>query len=147
MHQTAGGSKLAPMRPLLVRVSFVALLLAGACNSSALPANDGGAPADFARAGDAGRPCAVLCTMGFVCCDGACVNVRNDIHNCGGCGNVCSAPNDYCDGQMCRPPPCSPMCGAGTLCCDVRGPGPAMGPACWMPTDGGTCPPGCPLCL
>jgi hypothetical protein len=132
-----------------MRMLLVALLVVAACHSASLPGDgDGGAPADLARRGDGGgNVCAILCTMGFTCCDGACVNVRNDIRNCGVCGNVCAAPNDFCDGTSCAPPPCSPPCGAGMLCCDVRGPGPSRPPACTTPTASGTCPLGCPLCL
>ena len=131
-----------------MRTIVLALLLAAGCRSSSLPNGDGGAPADLARSDDAGgRPCAILCTMGFVCCDGSCVNLRDDIDNCGKCGVVCSAPDDFCDGTKCAPPPCSPACGPGTLCCNVQTAGPSRGPMCTAPTDGGTCPLGCPLCL
>ena len=133
-----------------MRALLIALVLAAGCRSGSLPegGGDGGAPADLARAGDGGtRPCAVLCTMGFTCCNGACVNLRNDIHNCGACGVTCSGPQPYCNGTACAAAPCSPACGSGELCCDVQGPGPSRGPACTAPTDGGTCPLGCPLCL
>src|SRR3954447_21054070 len=125
------------MRTLLLALT---LALAG-CHSSSLPGGDGdgGGTSDLALAADGGnRPCAVLCTMGFTCCDGACVNLRNDIHNCAACGNVCTAPDDFCDGQKCAPPPCSPACGSGELCCNVEGPGPSRGPMCTAPTDSGT---------
>lgn len=139
------------MRAIGVALGLFALVFAAAgCRSSSLPSDgDGGAARDMAGGGgsDGGKTCAVLCTMGFSCCNGACVNLHNDIHNCGACGVTCSAPNDFCDGQACAPPPCSPPCGAGTLCCDVQGPGPSRGPMCSAPTDGGTCPLGCPLCL
>jgi hypothetical protein len=137
------------MRAIRLALLLLPLVAAG-CHSSSLPGDGdgGGGNGDMARSGDGGgRPCAVLCTMGFICCDGACVNVRNDIHNCGGCGNVCSAPNDFCDGQKCAAPPCSPACGSSELCCNVQGAGPSRGPMCTAPTDSGTCPPGCPLCL
>lgn len=129
---------------------LVALIgLVGGCRSPSLPGDGdgGGGAVDMARAGDAGRPCAVLCAMGLTCCDGACVNLRNDIHNCGSCGNACSGAQPYCNGTACAPAPCSPACDNGTLCCDVQGPGPSRGPACTAPTDGGTCPLGCPLCV
>ncbi|MGZ3408229.1 MAG: hypothetical protein ACXVAN_17390 [Polyangia bacterium] len=131
-----------------MRTLLLALVCAAACHSASLPGGGGdGGAADLARPGDGGRVCAVLCTMGFTCCDGACVNLRNDIRNCGVCGHVCSAPDDFCDGSSCVAPPCSPACGAGMLCCDVPGPGPSRGPMCTTPTVDGTCPPGCPLCL
>jgi len=132
-----------------MRTLLVVLMLVAACRTASLPADgDGGAPADLAPAGDAGgRACAVLCTMGFTCCDGACVNLRNDIHNCGACGVLCGAPNDFCDGDKCAPPPCTPACGTTMLCCNVQTAGPSRGPMCTAPTDAGTCPLGCPLCL
>lgn len=136
------------MRTLL----FTALIfVASACHTSSLPGDGDGGTADMAGGGGSGggtgKPCAVLCMMGFTCCNGACVNLRNDIHNCGSCGVTCNAPDDFCDGQKCAPPPCSPACGAGMLCCDVQTAGPSRGPMCTPPTMEGTCPPGCPLCL
>lgn len=132
-----------------MRALVVGLLLLGACRSSTLPGDGdgGGGPGDLARPGDGGRACAVFCTMGFVCCDGSCVNTRNDIHNCGHCGVVCSGAQPFCDGTSCTTAPCMPGCGAGQLCCNVQGPGPSRGPMCTTPTDGGTCPLGCPLCV
>lgn len=141
------------MRTILLALVLPLVLAAAAgCRSSSLPTDGDGGVADMAGGGGSGgggsKVCTVLCTMGFTCCgDNVCVNLRNDIHNCGQCGVTCTAPNDFCDGQACAPPPCSPACGAGTLCCNVQGPGPSMGPMCTTPTDGGTCPLGCPLCL
>ena len=132
------------MRTILLAMTLFA---AAGCHGASLPSGGDGGLADMKGGGDGGAPCVVLCTMGFTCCDGACVNVRNDIHNCGMCGVTCTAPNDFCDGQKCAPPPCSPACTGGTLCCNVDGPGPSRGPMCTEPTDGGTCPLGCPLCL
>ena len=138
------------MRALLLALMMV--LPTAGCHVSSLPGNGDGGPSDMAGGGGSGgggsgQPCTILCTMGFTCCDNACVNLRNDIHNCGACGVTCSAPNDFCDGQKCAPPPCSPPCGPGTLCCNVQTAGPSRGPMCDAPTDGGTCPVGCPLCL
>ncbi len=130
----------------------VLALAAGGCRTSSLPSDGDGGVGDMAGGGGAGGgsggACTILCTMGFSCCgNNQCVNLRNDIHNCGKCGVTCTAPNDFCDGQACVPPPCSPPCTGGALCCDVQGPGPSMGPGCVMPTSSGTCPLGCPLCL
>jgi hypothetical protein len=83
------------------------VIVASACHSSSLPGDGDGGTADLAVNGDGGVVCKALCTMGFTCCDGQCVNLRNDIHHCGVCGVSCTAPNDYCDGQKCAPPPCS----------------------------------------
>jgi len=147
MQQSARGGKLGGMRTLLFALMVMVTAATGGCRSSSLPGNGDGGSGDMAGGGGSGKPCTVLCTMGLSCCDNACVNLRNDIHNCGACGVTCTAPNDFCDGQKCAPPPCSPACGPGTLCCDVQGPGPSRGPECSTPTDGGTCPIGCPLCL
>jgi hypothetical protein len=103
-----------------------------------------GGSVDMAR--DGGHVCTIFCTMGFSCCDNRCVNLNNDIHNCGACGNVCSGPQPFCDGTACAPAPCSPACPVDQLCCNVQGPGPTRGPACYAPTAQGTCPLGCPLC-
>ncbi len=141
------------MRTILLAMMLVAVGLAG-CRSSSLPGDGDGGVGDMAGgggtggSGGGGKVCTIICAMGFTCCgNNTCVNLRNDIHNCGACGVTCTAPNDYCDGQACAPPPCSPACANGTLCCNVQGPGPSMGPTCNAPTDAGTCPLGCPLCL
>ena len=139
---------------VLALVFALGFAMVAGCHSSSLPGDGDGGGGGGSGGGSGGsggdggmKVCAVLCMMGFTCCDGACVNVRNDIHNCGTCGVVCNAPNDYCDGQKCAPPPCSPACGPGTLCCDVQTAGPSRGPMCTAPTAEGTCPLGCPLCL
>jgi hypothetical protein len=103
------------------------------------------------------------CGAGFTCCGGKCVNLANDINNCGACGVACPGENPYCNnGATCmKIPPClpetPPMCGGGgfccmdvcckpgQLCCDVNMGGPVGGPKCYDPVDG-TCPGGCPLC-
>jgi len=100
------------MRTLLLALVIPALVALAGCHSSSLPAGgDGGGGTGGGGTGGSGggtgKPCAVLCTMGFICCDGQCVNTRNDIRNCGACGNACTAPDDFCDGQKCAPPPCS----------------------------------------
>jgi hypothetical protein len=127
--------------------AVLALALGAGCPTAPSATGDGGAPPDFAHAGDGGRPCLVQCTMGFTCCDGSCVNLRNDIHNCGACGVTCTGTQPFCNGMSCAPAPCSPACTGSQLCCNVDSAGPSRGPACTDPTDGGTCPLGCPLCL
>jgi len=106
-------------------------------------------------AGDAG--CSPACRLGFTCCNGQCVNDKNDILNCGMCGRVCTGSHPYCNNGTCGTPPCNGVlcpvsefccgtqcCTQGDLCCDV--PGPILtGPHCTAPVNG-TCPVGCPLC-
>lgn len=108
----------------------------------------------------------VMCgdCQGFDCCPGAggkgeCVNMQNDIHNCGDCGVQCSGLAPYCDHGKCGTPACDPntvcvgtatCCGAACcdtnqLCCSVPGPiGEQLG--CVAPSETGTCPTGCVLC-
>ncbi|MEZ4448737.1 MAG: Hint domain-containing protein [Nannocystaceae bacterium] len=93
----------------------------------------------------------------YLCCDG-CIDPRNDANNCGGCGIVCADPTPYCGGGTCQATPCATECGdpstccggqccdAGTICCEINGPI-QSGPGCALPTERGTCSPGCaPLC-
>jgi len=90
----------------------------------------------------------------FKCCDGFCVNTRNDIANCGACNRPCAGPDPYCGNGTCGTPPCGPAvdcqagtlccsnacCAAGQLCCAVEvGPG-FIG--CFDPVNG-SCPQGC----
>jgi hypothetical protein len=100
------------------------------------------------------------CGLGFMCCNGACINPNNDILNCGGCGVMCMGTHPYCDGKCEAQPPCtggvgcqgglfccgSACCQANQICCQVQG-GAFFGPRCYDPTmSGGTCPLGCPMC-
>src|SRR5436305_157269 len=85
-RRRAHRSKLRAMRTM---ISIALVLALAACHSSSLPGDgDGGGGSGGMGGGGGGggtRVCAVLCTMGFTCCDGGCVNLRNDIHNCGAC--------------------------------------------------------------
>jgi hypothetical protein len=108
--------------------------------------------------GGSGGSCAMNCdTSFFSCCNGRCVNTRNDIKNCGTCGTVCGGNFPYCDDGVCGVPVCigpdcgpigaccnNECCGSGELCCKVPG-GPDGPPRCTVPVDG-TCPIGCPSC-
>lgn len=106
--------------------------------------------------GSSGADCEPGCQIGISCCDGECVNLANDINNCGACGVVCEGDSPYCAGSTCEVAPCtgdscgagetccgSECCGAGELCCLVN-----QGPSvlgCFEPVNG-TCPQGCPNC-
>ena len=151
----------------MARVLLSLLLFAG-CNSGAIP--PGGA--DLTMRGDASAPpsdanvhpdlapapCPMSCDTLLTCCDGACVYPQNDILNCGHCGTVCPRPSPFCHLGTCSTPPCTngqpcngtccqgACCPPGQLCCEVNRGGPSGGPACTPPTDGGTCPIGCPAC-
>jgi hypothetical protein len=88
----------------------------------------------------------------FKCCNGVCVNTRNDILKCGGCNTPCAGADPYCANGTCDTPPCgttscmgAPCCGtqccsAGQLCCFIDG-----GPGTLQCSDPvlGTCPQGC----
>ena len=90
----------------------------------------------------------------FKCCDGFCVNMANDIANCGACNRPCTGANPFCANGTCATPPCSSgttcdagtfccanqCCAAGQLCCNL-----AVGPGftgCVDPVNG-SCPQGC----
>jgi hypothetical protein len=107
-------------------------------------------------AGTGGNACNPACGTGRDCCGGHCVNLNNDLLNCGKCGKACDK-GTYCTGGQCVTPPCQTTCGggaqccdmgccaAGELCCDQQGPV-ERGPVCSTPANG-TCPMGCaPLC-
>ncbi|HXU07134.1 MAG TPA: tail fiber domain-containing protein, partial [Polyangia bacterium] len=102
------------------------------------------------------RICLALCTVGRMCCDGACVNMQNDPFNCGKCGNICPPTTPYCRDGTCGRPECaidaclgtttccgSTCCAAGQICCEDQGPISRL-PTCYTPTkDQPTCPQGC----
>ncbi len=110
-------------------------------------------------AGRGGIACNPACEQpGFACCDGACVDVDDDILNCGACGVICTGAHPYCGNGSCGAPPCTgagcgsadfccgtQCCTAGQLCCDVPGPV-EVGPRCTAPVNG-TCPVGCSACV
>jgi hypothetical protein len=120
-------------------------------------AGAGGTGAGGSTAGTCGASCGPNC--GFQCCGAECVNLGNDINNCGACGTVCPTPNPYCDNGKCGTPPCqgatcaagttccceAQCCTAGQLCCEVsQG---TVGVYCTKATDKGTCPTGCAQCV
>ena len=140
----------------------------GGTGGDAGSGGDAGVGGDAGSAGDAGSgganggsggdsACAEDCeAQGFFCCDGQCVNLANDIYNCGACGVVCQGDFPYCGMNGCEEAPCtgvddcpdrccgSQCCGEGELCCEVN-----MGPAamgCFEAVNG-TCPVGCPYCV
>ncbi len=116
----------------------------------------GGAGASSGGSGSGGD-CQPACGRGFSCCDGHCVNLANDILNCGACGVECEGAFPFCNGQECATAPCSASrdcrggnccgsecCGVGQLCCEVN-----VGPTRLGCVDAveGTCPMGCPECV
>lgn len=89
---------------------------------------------------------------GMKCCGNRCVNLNNDILNCGECERVCEGTVPFCDQGTCGEPDCGRLCGAlptccGTECCALTqlccrvsdGEGEALG--CFEPING-TCPTG-----
>ena len=147
--------KLVPARRSVLLVIVTSASLLCACSKDSDNPGTGGT----AGMAGSGNHCATDCTpMGLTCCGTKCVNIRNDVLNCGSCGNVCSGSFPYCDGQKCGTPVCnagtscgaqeqccgSNCCSAGTLCCIV--PGGPVGPPTCTPPVGGTCSPGCPTC-
>jgi hypothetical protein len=120
--------------------------------------SNGGATTSNGGAGGSGTgDCAPECEVGFLCCDGACINPANDILNCGGCGATCDQDQPFCDDGTCGSAPCdagAPVCLATQFCCGsncceldqlccVVQAGPVGPPSCYDPV-GGTCPKGNP---
>lgn len=72
---------------------------------------------------------ATCCFEHQACCDGACVDVADDINNCGRCGKVCGAgelciggdcaPSHLCNGDDCVPS--TLPCDAGETRCPPQG--------------------------
>lgn len=116
-------------------------------------------PIGGTSAGTGGVACDSAGCGGFDCCgDGTCVNLQNDVRNCGECGNVCAGDYPYCDAGTCGTPPCDPAilcaggrccgtqcCAEGELCCTIPGPI-VITTACVPATEQGTCPMGCLQC-
>jgi hypothetical protein len=82
------------------------------------PDADPGSSGMGGSAGSGGSGGACDCD-GLDCCDDACVNLSNDVLNCGSCANVCPGPNPFCDDGVCGAPPCdldaaeAPVAGSG----------------------------------
>ena len=137
---------------------------AGSMSSSATAT--GGAAGTGAIATTTGTggsaPCNPGCSQqGLQCCAGRCVNLGNDIVNCGVCGKTCGGEHPYCQAGTCTQSPCfaapPPTCPAGGFCCGKQccdagqlccygpeGPGVLY---CAKPNEQGTCVPGCPACV
>ncbi len=110
---------------------------------------------------DTGSCSIATCAAPFTCCGSQCVYLKNDILNCGKCGDVCPGSFPYCNNGTCGTPPCtspspcgssgaccgSSCCGPGQICCSVPGPV-SSGPSCQAPDPTThTCEKGCPLCV
>ncbi len=72
-------------------ISFCALLLASACQSS---------PDDGAGALGSGGGGSIACTPELTSCGQACVNLQNDPTHCGACGSACT-PGQSCQNGAC----------------------------------------------
>lgn len=132
---------------------------AGTSTGGSAGTSTGGSAGTGGTSTDAGV-CGEECTKaGFVCCGNKCVNLDNDLKNCGKCGIECTTgEHPSCNAGKCGAPPCSSAagctspqfccgdtcCAAGKLCCDVPGPL-VVGVKCVDPVDG-TCPMGCKQC-
>ncbi len=127
-------------------------------------AGTAGAAGAAGKAGAGGAGGAATCTnCDHSCCGNRCINLDNDINNCGKCGNKCQGNKPFCDNGHCKDKaPCEggTKCGAVETCCGkkcctseqicCRVPGPVIGPdgnlGCVKPVDG-TCPRGCKTCV
>lgn len=90
---------------------------------------DGGCPAgcpagEVCRDGQCVSRCSGsgsgACDGTLECCDGACVDVRSDPSNCGGCGTSCEPTGDGCVGRVCS---CNGAmaCTPPLICCGTDG--------------------------
>jgi len=62
----------------------------------------GGAVDATAGTGGSGEACHPACTGDLTCCDGACVDFRNDATHCGSCSSACSASAmEVCASGLC----------------------------------------------
>jgi hypothetical protein len=129
--------------------------------ASTTSASAGGGTTAASSTGTGGPACDTDpdCLPGLSCCGKVCVNLRNDIFNCGSCGKTCGGDHPICNLNTCADAPCNTTntcgeggfccntacCTAGMLCCEVQAAGPSMGPACVAP-EFGTCPVGCTQC-
>ena len=87
---------------------------------------------------DAGKNC-----VAGSCCSSLCLNVTNDVFNCGGCGQACSGGDTLCCASSCTNPLTSALnCGAcGNACSTLNGtPNCSAGACKW------TCNPGYSHC-
>ena len=151
----------ASMKAKVVATLVAFLVLACGGTTSTPPPSDGGAGTGGSGTGGSGTgggdTCNPACGTARDCCGGHCVNLNNDLLNCGKCGKACGKET-YCTGGQCVTPPCQTTCSAGTeccdmaccaagqICCDPQGPL-DRGPVCLTPVNNGTCPTGCaPLC-
>lgn len=141
-----------PCRTRLSIIFALALVIVGCADE---PRSGGLAAAPPSPA----HGCPACANPEHVCCEGRCVDPRNDPSNCGECGAVCPESASYCDGGTCTATPCQTTCAddatccgtaccvSGTICCRFDGPV-RTGPTCVTPSDGGTCPTSCsPLCV
>lgn len=59
----------------------------------------------------------VCCGNGQSCCNGVCIDLGEDVNNCGACGNVCDPPGPY-EYSACIIGQCNYWCEEGTIRCD-----------------------------
>jgi hypothetical protein len=116
----------------------------------------GGAGGVVGRGGSGGSGC--NCPKGLTCCPTTtgttnCLDLSNDINNCGKCGSPCAGSYNFCDNGTCGTAPCNngmaciseqtccnaSCCSAGQLCCRVAAQ--LIRIDCFQPVNG-TCPPG-----
>ncbi len=130
-------------------------------NSSSGNSSSGNSSSSGSSTSSSGGSCTNCSMPGFACCNGECVDTKDDIRNCGTCGNKCTGTHPYCNMGTCGDPVCiggsatctapqfccgTTCCTADELCCDVPGPV-VLGPKCQAPNAQGTCDPGCTGCV
>ncbi|MFO0757577.1 MAG: hypothetical protein U0359_13860 [Byssovorax sp.] len=144
------------MRPLLLASLALSPLLAFACSNGGSTAGGtttttSSTSTTTTSGGEGGA------TGACASCDGACVDLANDVLHCGACGHACGGAHPFCDHGACGPAPCDvmgPICPNDLTCCGAAC-CPAWKRCCYVPgedlptcvdADAGACPTTCAAC-
>ncbi len=65
--------------------------------------------------------CGTICTTGFSCCGGKCIDPKSNAANCGGCGSKCGSGSSCCAGGCVNTATSGANCGACGVNCGSSG--------------------------